>query len=111
MNDLFGEEKSLFGSVGTDVSKLSGSLANHVGARSKRVLLDDVSQAKFERADLLNVSTPAVDLEALLNLDNEDDIKDNISLQLNGKVSVQALLYYFYLTRLTRFIPGEEIPQ
>ena len=78
MNDLSGEANSLFGPVGNDVSKLLGSLANHVGARFKRVLLDDID--------------------------------DDIFLQLNGKVSEQALLYYFYLTRLTRFIPGEEIP-
>ena len=109
MDDLFGEVDTIIGGPGNDVGNFLGSLADQVVARSKRDLLDDVSQAKSERAELLTVPLLDIDVEPLISLDNDEGIKENIPLQLDGKVSSHTLSCYTYSTRLTRFIPGEEI--
>ena len=96
MDGLLGEADTLIGSLGNDI--ILGSLAEQVGARFKRDLLDNVPQAKSERAELLTVSLPDIDIEAHISLDNDEDIKENIPLHLKGKVSAHASSCYTYST-------------
>lgn len=79
MNGLFGEANSLSGSVGTDVSKLLGSLADQVGARFKRGLLDDDSQANSKRVDFITELTSGEDAKAVLELAGDDADGDRLS--------------------------------
>ena len=109
MDDLLDDANTIIGGPGNDVGNFLGSLADRVVARSKRDLLDNVLQAKSERAELLTVPLLDIDVEALISLDDNEDTKENIPLHLKGKVSAHALSCYTYSTRLTRFTPGEEI--
>ncbi|GAB7325425.1 hypothetical protein MBLNU13_g09452t1 [Cladosporium sp. NU13] len=79
VNDLFGEANNSFGSVGTDVTKLLGSLADQIGAILKRGLLDDVSQAISKRVDLLAGLTSGEDVKAVLELAGDDADGDRSS--------------------------------
>jgi hypothetical protein len=98
VDDLFGEVDTIIGGPGNDVGDFLGSLADQVVARSKRDLLDDVPQAKSERAELLTVPLLDIDVEPLISLDSDEDIQENIPLQLNGKVSAHASSCYTYST-------------
>ena len=79
MNGLFGEANSLFGSVGTDVSKLLGSRADQVGARFKRGLLDDDFQAILKRVDLITGLTSGEDVKAVFELAGDDADGEHLS--------------------------------
>ena len=99
MDGLLGEADTLIGSLGNDI--ILGSLADRVVARSKRDLLDNVLQAKSERAELLTVPLLDIDVEPLISLDNDEDIKEDIPLHLKGKVSAHALSCKLYLLHPT----------
>lgn len=79
MNDPFGEAINIFGSAGTDVAKLLGSLADQVGATFKRRLRDDVSKAIFKRINWITGLTSGEDVKAVLELAGDDADVDRLS--------------------------------
>ena len=104
MNDPFGEAINIFGSAGTDVAKLLGSLADQVGATFKRRLRDDVSKAIFKRINWITGLTSGEDVKAVLELagdDADDDRLGPLISELDGedisdlvnKVSSTVCLY------------------
>lgn len=107
MDNLFGEFNNLFGSLGNDVSKLSGSLEDQVGAKFKRSLPGDMPRTRSKRAKLVTRSPSAADLVAKLNLGI--DVDANVSVELDDEVSLHAFSSRIDVVRLTRFVPGEEI--
>jgi len=87
VNNLFSEANSLFGSVTNDVSKLLGSLADQVGAKSKRGLLDDLLKAKPDAAGLLTGLSSDADVKAVLEpigIEADDERLNTLLEELQG---------------------------